>query len=93
MAVKNDDFASLHMHSDRSLLDGFATPQEYVQKALDLGQRALGLTDHGNLFAINTFINSARSAGLTPVPGCEFYMAPVNPEGSNEDHPVIYGRD
>lgn len=93
MAVKNDDFASLHMHSDRSLLDGFATPQEYVQKALDLGQRALGLTDHGNLFAINTFINSARSAGLTPVPGCEFYMAPVNPEGSKVDHPVFYGRD
>ena len=86
-----DNFVSLHMHSDNSLLDGYAKPSEYITKAVELGQPAIGLTDHGNLHGIKNFIDKSREAGLIAVPGCEFYMAPVNGDEPFPHHPVFYG--
>lgn len=90
MAIGKSDFASLHMHSDNSLLDGYAKVDEYIAAAKDLGQKALGLTDHGSLAGLFGFIRNAKNAGLTPVPGCEFYMAPENPEGAKAQKAVFY---
>ena len=91
MPAVKDQFVSLHMHSDYSLLDGYAKPGEYIKRAIELGQPAIGLTDHGNLHGIKQFIDQTRDAGLTPVPGSEFYMAPISDDGPYPKHPVYYG--
>lgn len=85
------DFASLHTHGHHSLLDGYSTVDEYIERALEIGMPGLGWTDHGNLFAIFEFLKKTKSADITGLPGCEFYVAPENPEGAFCKSPVFYG--
>jgi len=70
------EFIHLHNHSDYSLLDGAITVGKLVKKAIDLGMPAIALTDHGNMFGAIEFYQKARKAGITPIVGQEFYMAP-----------------
>lgn len=88
-----NDFVSLHTHTHCSILDGFSTQDEYIDEAIKLGQIGLGVTDHGNLHGIYKFMNAAKSKGIIPIPGEEFYVAPINPEGAKVQHPVYYGKD
>lgn len=85
------EFASLHTHSHNSILDGYSTIPEYVQRASEIGMRGMGLSDHGNLFGINDFLKGTKDAGIKGLPGCEFYVAPENPEGAFVQGPVFYG--
>ena len=86
-----DGFVNLHNHSEYSLLDGFGTIGEYIDRAVELGQPAIGLTDHGNLHGIHQFILACNAKGIKPVPGIEAYMAPQNPLGAKCHKPVRYG--
>ena len=91
MSSKND-YVSLHTHADTSALDGFGKVNEYIERTLELGQPGLGLSDHGTTAGIYSLINGCRDAGITPVPGCEFYMAPENPEGAYAKKPIFYNQ-
>jgi len=87
------EFASLHTHSHNSVLDGYSTIPEYIARASEIGMRGMGLSDHGNLFGINDFLKGTKAAGIKGLPGCEFYVAPENPEGAFVQGPVFYGPD
>ena len=87
----SNDYVSLHNHTHNSLLDGYSKANEYIERAVELGQRGLGNTDHGNLFGIFSFLKAAKSAGITGIPGCEFYLAPINADGAKRLEPVFYG--
>ncbi len=69
-------FAHLHVHSEYSLLDGFSNLKKLTQKAADLGMPAIALTDHGTMFGIVEFYNSAKKAGIKPILGLETYISP-----------------
>ena len=86
-----DNFVNLHNHSDYSLLDGFGTVDEYIARAVELEQPALGLTDHGNVCGLYSFVNKCHKAGIKPIPGIEAYVAPVNPKGAKCHKPIRYG--
>lgn len=86
-----NDFVHLHVHSHSSLLDGFGKPEEYLGAVKKQNQRALGITDHGNTHEAYSLISQAKSFDLTGIPGCEFYVAPLNPEGARVQKPVYYG--
>lgn len=87
-----DNFVNLHNHSDYSLLDGFGTVDEYIARAVEMGQPALGLTDHGNVCGLFSFIQKCNKNGIKPIPGIEAYVAPVNPMGAKVHQPVRYGK-
>ncbi|MFK7844576.1 MAG: DNA polymerase III subunit alpha [Rhodothermales bacterium] len=70
------DFSHLHCHTQYSLLDGAARIKKLVKKASELEQKALAITDHGNLFGVPEFYTSAQKAGVQPIIGCEFYLTP-----------------
>jgi DNA polymerase-3 subunit alpha len=70
------DFVHLHNHSDFSLLDGAATVKKLVDKAAALGMNSLALTDHGNMFGVLHFYRTCKAAGIKPIIGSEFYVAP-----------------
>ncbi len=77
--TNSDDSASfvhLHGHSHYSLLDGGAKITDLCRKAAEHKMPALALTDHGNLFGLVEFYTAAREAGIKPLLGCEFYIAP-----------------
>lgn len=51
------DFVHLHVHSQYSILDGQASIQRLVDKAIGNGMRGIALTDHGDMFGIKEFFN------------------------------------
>lgn len=70
------DFVHLHLHSEYSLLDGACRIKELVLRVKELGQNAVAVTDHGNMFAAVEFYNACCDAGIKAIIGCEVYVAP-----------------
>ena len=69
-------FAHLHTHTEYSELDGLGRIDALVARAKSLGQQALAITDHGNLYGAIDFYQAARAAGIQPLLGMEAYVAP-----------------
>ena len=67
-------YAPLHVHSDFSPMDGTATVEEYVDRAVELGMPALALTDHGSLSGIRQLHRIATDKGIKPIFGIEAYF-------------------
>jgi DNA polymerase-3 subunit alpha len=70
------DFVHLHLHSEYSLLDGACRIEELLDRAAELKMPAMAITEHGNMFSSIIFHDQARKRGITPVLGCEVYVAP-----------------
>jgi len=54
--------------------DAFGTPQQLVDRAVQLGWGAVALTDHGWLGGAPALYKAARKAGIKPILGCELYV-------------------
>lgn len=74
------EFVQLHNHSEYSLLDGMLRisenhkPSKFLKGLAEQGIKAMGLTDHGNMYGALDFYDSANAAGIKPIVGCEFYI-------------------
>ncbi|MEG2756264.1 MAG: PHP domain-containing protein, partial [Mucinivorans sp.] len=68
-------YTSLHTHTQYSILDGAAPIKKLIARAQELGQTAMAITDHGNMFGVKEFHAAATKAGLKPILGCEVYVA------------------
>ena len=69
------EFVHLHTHTEYSLLDGASRIHEVVKAAVEAGQDALAITDHGSLYGAIPFYKACRAAGIKPIIGCETYVA------------------
>ncbi|PIV31812.1 DNA polymerase III subunit alpha [Candidatus Wolfebacteria bacterium CG02_land_8_20_14_3_00_37_12] len=82
-------FVHLHTHSHYSLLDGLAKIDGLINRAKELGMKALALTDHGNLYGAVEFYQKAKKAEIKPILGIETYIAPKSrfekTAGKNDD--------
>jgi DNA polymerase-3 subunit alpha len=70
-----DSFTHLHVHTEYSMLDGAARLPELVAKAVEDGQPAIGITDHGNMYGTLEFYKECNEQGIKPIIGTEAYMA------------------
>ncbi len=68
------DFCHLHCHTQYSLLDGAANIDVMMAKAKADGQKAVAITDHGNMFGVYNFWASADKHDVKPILGCETYV-------------------
>ena len=69
-------FVHLHVHTEFSLLDGACRIRDIMARVKELGQEAIAITDHGNMYGVIDFYKAAKAAGIKPVIGCEVYVAP-----------------
>ena len=83
------EFTHLHVHTQYSLLDGSSKINEIVQRAKDLGMKALAITDHGVMYGVIDFYKAAKEVGIKPIIGCEVYVSPA----SRFDREVVHGED
>ena len=81
-------FAHLHTHTEYSMLDGASRVDDLVAAAFTDGQRALGITDHGNMYGVLDFYAACRNSGINPIIGTEAYMAAE----SRHERPVRRGK-
>jgi DNA polymerase-3 subunit alpha len=69
-------FVHLHVHTQYSLLDGAIRIDALLKRAIDFGMDSVAITDHGTMFGVLEFFEKAGKAGVKPIIGCEFYVAP-----------------
>ena len=78
-------FCHLHVHTMYSLLDGACRLDELCERALELGQPAVAITDHGNLHGIIQFYQAAKKVGIKPIVGMEAYVINEDEDGGSDD--------
>jgi DNA polymerase-3 subunit alpha len=88
------DFVHLHLHTDYSLLDGACDVQQLIKRVGEIGQRAVAMTDHGNIYGTVHFVEAAEKAGIKPIVGCELYICKKEdhrapPEGDSYNHLLV----
>jgi DNA polymerase III subunit alpha len=81
------EFTHLHLHTDYSLLDGACDVEKLVDHVSNIGQKAVAITDHGNIYGAVHFFDAAKAKGVKPILGCELYIC------GNEDHRAAPEKD
>ena len=69
-------FVHLHVHTEFSLLDGVCRIKDIMARVKEIGQEAIAITDHGNMYGVIDFYRAAKKEGIKPIIGCEVYVAP-----------------
>ncbi|MDR0206204.1 MAG: DNA polymerase III subunit alpha [Bacteroidales bacterium] len=78
------NFTHLHVHTEYSILDGFAKISKLIEKAYQDGQRAMAITDHGNMYGVFEFVDAVEKFNknledkedkFKAIVGCEVYVA------------------
>lgn len=70
----NNNYTVFHLHTELSLLDSATKFQDYIAKAVELGQTALAFTEHGNIYQWVEKKIACDKAGLKYLHGCEVYL-------------------
>src|SRR6476619_2057447 len=88
------EFVHLHLHTDYSLLDGACGVPGLIKRVKDVGQTAVAMTDHGNIYGTVEFVDEATKAGIKPIVGCELYVCKKDdhrapPEGDTYNHLLV----
>ncbi|MDD3044081.1 MAG: DNA polymerase III subunit alpha [Candidatus Delongbacteria bacterium] len=89
-------FVHLHNHSHYSILDGLSKPKDMVKRAKEFGQKAMAITDHGNMMGAIDFYQEAVKAKVKPIIGCEFYIVndmTVKDKNERKHHLVLIAKN
>src|SRR5260370_31030953 len=87
-------FVHVDLHSGYSLLDGACDIDKLVKRVGEIGQKAVAMTDHGNIYGAVNFVDAAEKAGIKPIVGCELYICKKDdhrapPEGDTYNHLLV----
>ncbi|MHB8302807.1 MAG: DNA polymerase III subunit alpha [Acidobacteriaceae bacterium] len=88
------EFTHLHLHTDYSLLDGACDVEKLVKHVKGMGQKAVAMTDHGNIYGAVQFFDAAKKYDINPILGCELYICQkddhrAEPQGDQYHHLLV----
>lgn len=67
-------YSSLHNHTYYSLLDGYGSPKEMLDRAKEVGLKAFAITEHGNVYSHIYFdLIKKDYPDIKMIYGCELY--------------------
>lgn len=67
-------YSSLHNHTYYSLLDGYGSPKEMLDRAKEIGLKAFAITEHGNVYSHIYFdLIKKDYPDIKIIYGCELY--------------------
>lgn len=72
--AKQVQFVNLHRHDAYSMFDGVDLATRAADRAIKLGQPAVGLTNHGTVFGIIEHYRICNEKGIKPILGMEAYV-------------------
>lgn len=78
------NFVSLHNQTDFSILDSIISTKDLFNRAKELGQSAVAVTDHGSLAGAWDALKASKNTGVKLIIGCECYF--------NDDASVLFDR-
>lgn len=71
---KEKNYVVYHLHSYYSLLDSCTSPKEYINRAKELGQKAICFTEHGNIYNWFEKKKLCDEVGIKYLHGIECYV-------------------
>lgn len=91
--IKNQ-YVTYHLHSDLSLLDSCTKFQDYIDKAVELGQTAICFTEHGNIYNWVKKKYACDKAGIKYLHGCEIYLTEqLDPKVRDNYHTILIAKN
>lgn len=72
--LSNKNYTVYHLHTDLSLLDSTTKFQDYIDRAVELGQTAIGFSEHGNIYQWVAKKLACDKAGIKYLHGVECYL-------------------
>lgn len=92
--TENKNYVAYHVHSDLSLLDSCTKFEDYIMKAVELGQKAICITEHGNIMRWVAKKEACDKAGIKYLHGCEVYLtAQLEPKIRDNYHTVLIAKN
>ena len=92
--MKARNYVVYHLHSDLSLLDSCTKFEDYIMKAVELGQKAICFTEHGNIMRWVAKKEACDKAGIKYLHGCEVYLtAQLEPKVRDNYHTVLIAKN
>lgn len=84
-----DNYVAYHVHSDYSLLDSTTDFNLYIEKAKQLGQKAICFTEHGNTRGWVAKKMACDEAGIKYLHGVEIYLTESLQEKVRDNYHTI----
>ena len=98
--VQQDDFVHLHLHTEFSTLDGINRVDAIPKHIQSMGQKAVAITDHGNIAGSYTFFKQCRKDNVKPIIGMEAYytvndksVKEKDEDGKNYYHMILLAKN
>ena len=87
MDARTPRFVHLRLHSEYSIQDGIVQTDKAIERAVEDGMPALGISDLANLFGMVKFYKGARSSGIKPIVGADVWI--TNDADRDKSHRVL----
>lgn len=92
--MNENNYVVYHLHSDLSLLDSTTKFEDYIKKAVELGQKAICFTEHGNIMKWVDKKEKCDKVGIKYLHGCEVYLtAQLSPKVRDNYHTVLIAKN
>jgi len=75
------------------IFDGFGTARQSAERAVELGQEALSLTNHGNVSGLVEHYQECNKVGIKPILGVEAYFQPKFNKKSSRFHLTLLAKN
>lgn len=88
------NYVCYHLHTENSLLDSCTNHKLYTDRAVELGQKAIGFSEHGNIYNWIEKKMYANSKGLKYLHECEVYLTEsLNEKIRDNYHTILIAKN
>ena len=92
--MEENNYVVYHLHSDLSLLDSCTKFEDYIAKAVELKQKAICFSEHGNIMRWVAKKEACDKAGIKYLHGCEVYLtAQLEPKVRDNYHTILIAKN
>lgn len=92
--MTENNYVVYHLHTEQSLLDSRTNYKEYVDRAVELGQKAIAFTEHGNVFTWVEKKMYCDAKGIKYIHGVECYLTEqLEPKVRDNYHTILLAKN
>ena len=84
-----NNYVTYHLHTMDSLLDSCTNYKDYIDYAIELGQKAIAFTEHGNIYNWVSKWAYCKEKGIKYIHGIEIYLTETLDEKIRDNYHTI----
>lgn len=85
----SNNYVVYHCHSDYSLLDSTTDFKDYIEKAVEYGQKAIGFSEHGTILGWFGKMKACEKAGIKYLHSVEVYLTESHEEKIRDNYHTV----